>query len=312
MARFLVFLFSLSLYFVNTSYATENRINIGLTSAGGTADYLPSIGGGGDVGEGRFSFDYTRFFDDLATDENTPYGAREFLQHPSSISIGLSSYAYIFEEDLSTYEVTYGVGSLFAGVEHYVSDTTGISLLLGSFGGEIKEEEFGLLTDKIDVDGGAFAIGLNHYIQDNISIGAGFISSSTEYDDGSPVVDELDENIFMFNVEGIFDKLHVSVSLLTGNADWRDPLMEDDDISGHDIYLGVFTGQQNELYFVHENYKESNSYKKVRNAIGDKVYVSENFFIRAELYGEKITYIDSSLWDNEKISGIDLEFGIYF
>lgn len=315
MSRFLVFMFTLSfsLFCLSTSsQATQNKINIGLMSGSGTADYLPSIGGGGDVGEASLDFSYTRFFDDLTTDDNTPLGAREFLQHPSSLHLSISSYGYIFEEDLSTYEATYGVGSLFAGVEHYVNDTTAVNLFLSSFGGELEEKFLGVLVSKIDVSGGAFGIGINHYIEDNFSIGGGLISSSTEYDDGSPITDELDRTVFVFSAEGIFDKLHLSASLSTGNADWRDPLMEDDDISGHGIYLGVFTGIQNELYFSHSNYKEDKSYKKVRNSIGDKLYITENFFIRGELYGEKTTYINSSLWDSEKVSGIDLGLGIYF
>lgn len=312
MIRILIVFITILLFSVGSSQAAQNRIDIGLSSTGGTADYIPAIGGGGDVGEGRFSLGYTRFFDDLTTDENTPLGAREFLQHPSSLTFSTSGYGYVFEDDVSTYEVNYGVGSLMVGVEHYVSETTGVFLLLDSFGGELEEKFSGVLVSKVDVDGGAFGVGVNHYIEDNLSIGAALLSMSAEYDDGSPIVDELDRTVFIFSVEGIFDNLHLAASLSTGNSDWKDPLMDDDDISGHDIGLGVFIGNNNELYFSHSNYKESKSYKKVRTGIGDVFHINENFFISGELYGEKTTYINSSLWDSEKVSGVDLALGIYF
>lgn len=153
----------------SASHAFNNKAE--LTNLKGTTD-LDYCWGSAENDEKATSIEYTRYLSSLETNDS-PYAMREFLQHPSRFFIGYSDYAYTYKTDLfsGTFDVSGNV--LRTGGIYYFKSGTGLGVVLF--------EENSKKTDRtysppfeLDIDISNQMILLNHYISDNIMIGASY------------------------------------------------------------------------------------------------------------------------------------------
>lgn len=317
MKKILFMFLAMGLFFAFTerSYSVQNNLNFHFASEGGEIEPL-ATNPDADSAQGEFGIEYIHYFSDLTRGDG-PIDMREFLQHPSNFFVSSEGTATAIDYDAILDEEDTRQSMFILGGEYYFNDTTGLNLALVSTAIEIEDFIAGVKIQDIDIAMGGLMFGVNHYIKDNVSISANFMSISGEADvwEITPATFEVDitQKIFSFGVEAFLNgNISVAAEITTGEFEWDDPTIEDSDISGHSLHLGYFTSNNNEIYFFHENYEMDRDAEEVINGIGDKIYITENFFLKGELYGVNVEYIDHSTWDTEERGGIDLEVGFYF
>lgn len=313
MKKILLMLLAAGLFFAFTekSYSVQNNLNIHLASEGGEIDTV-SGSQHGDTALGEFGIEFAHYFSDLTTDDR-PLGMREFLQHPSYFFISNEGTATALDYDPIFYEEDTREGMLIFGGGYYPGNT-GFNIALVSVAIEIEEFLAGVKQTDIDARLGGLMFGIEHYLQDNVSISASLMSLAGEVDmSSSPVDIDIMDKTFSLGVQALLNNnVSLAFEISKGKFEWDDPTIEDTESKGHGLHIGYFTSNNNEIYFFHENSELEKTSETVTNGIGDKIYVTENFFLKGELYGVSVDYIDNAAWATEERGGLDLEVGFYF
>lgn len=315
---FIFTIFSFSILFVEKSFALENSFFLHVGDSSGDKEVV-SAGVDADIEDSTLGFDFTHYLGSLDAGD-APLGEREFLSHPSNLFLTFDSgsgdletidhpsvLATDFEEETED--------SLFVlGGTYYFNDTTGFNLALISNTIDIDQFNSGVKVQTIGIDISGITIGIDHYLQDNISIGATITSLSGDVDIKS-LTEKIDVTEETFSISAralINNNVSLSAEVTTGSFEWDSPVFEDSDISALDLHVGYYTSSNNEIYFFHETYEEDADEEEVKSGIGDKFYFSEKSFLKAEIYSVEIDIIDDTFWKTESKSGVDLELGFYF
>ncbi|HEB01638.1 MAG TPA: hypothetical protein ENI12_00210, partial [Nitrospirae bacterium] len=146
----------------SASYAFNNLIEIEIMGGSGEFDNGSTEA---DIETGQFGTSYTRYFTALETTDS-PYGAREFLQHPSYLAVGLESQAMDITVNgvpmsMELTEATFTIDGMY-----YFEGGTGIGATLESVSGEEESKIGGVTVDKDEITESALTFSIDHYITD--------------------------------------------------------------------------------------------------------------------------------------------------
>ncbi len=221
------------------SHAFSNLLEIDLV--GGSGD----VTGGGleaDVDMGVFGATYTRYFTALETTES-PYGLREFLQHPSYLSVGLESQTMeiTLTGGVMSMEDTQGTFSL-SGM-YYLPNGTGLGATLISASGEEVSKVGGVQTDKDEIIEASIVLSVNHYVTDNMSFGVDLTSLANETEDNSGNTEEYTQQTLDFMGSALINN-KIWISGLVGFGELEVDGGPTYDVSRLEIEAGFFPMQK--------------------------------------------------------------------
>jgi hypothetical protein len=227
----LLMMLSVMLVVPSTVSAYDNKIEGGLAIGEGdsvAADY--SMFGIG--------VEYTRYFTSVTT-SSSPYGAREFLQHPSYA--GGSILMYNFEEEAAlgtAKEETDGMQISMGGMYYLGGGNTGLGLTLGKADEETDIYVGGALAGTGEEDIMQFTFSANHYLNSTLRLEA---SIAEENHDLGAV--EYDQRVIGFGASTLLqDKFWISGRL--NNGEIEVPGGGDIDIQGIELTGGMYPNQK--------------------------------------------------------------------
>jgi len=152
------------------SFAMDNKLEVSARSGTGDSYTL------GSYDLASYGLSYTRFIQPLE-DNGEPYGAREFLQHPSLLSVSMERVSYDFSPLLPDlpYE-TETDGFTVSGI-HYLGEgrKTGLGLSYS-----LKESE---VTDpgSPNTKENSLELAVRHYLTDGLRVGLGYERRDWDY-----------------------------------------------------------------------------------------------------------------------------------
>ncbi len=109
---------------------------------------------------------YTHFFSSLK-DDDTPIDLRRFLQHPSTVSVGLAFVGQSVKDSLNPFfveEDKLGAGILAVGGEYFLPTDTGLFLTVGGGSGTLEQKINGISQPDWDVSEGLYSFGVRQYL----------------------------------------------------------------------------------------------------------------------------------------------------
>ena len=292
-----------------TCFAYENRFELLLASEAGELDYP---GGDADYSGGVFAVAYTRFLAPIETDDS-PYGVREFLQHPSNFWVALVGVATEIDDNTSNDKIEDTLSTLFVGGEFYINDSdnaTGLGIMISSQGGE--EELSGGLNEDIDISSQVIDFSLIQYLNRTIRFSVTYTTGSTEYEYSSGGKYEYDESALSVSVGALVENILLNASISFGERDWDGGSKQDvDSLSfGGTIYID----QANSIAAQYATYEVESSSKLSEIAITGKHYFDDSKYLSGSLYSGSVDYDSSNAlgWDELSYMGVRAIFGLYF
>lgn len=302
---FVLFLMLLPL----SGFAYQNSIEILIDSESG--EYSDTLGDA-DVSSAAFGIGYTRYFKDIVTEE-TPYGIREFLQHPSYLGFALIGTALIIDDNQIDYTIEQGMGYSTLAGGFFMNDRTGFELMLISGSGNEEEELFGFTISDTDIERDIIDIGVTHYINEYTSLKISYELEDGEYDYGIGFVkDTWDTDILSLSVATFINNMFLEATLGTGSRDWSDSTIKSDKITQVALDAGFFTGKQNKIFISYNSEKYSESYDFNKISIGDELYLTDMVYGSVELYKTNQDYINSAFDSQIETTGLTLMLGFKF
>lgn len=314
-SAFITFLLSLLLLPAVAS-AYMNNVEMALTSGSGTFESPTVLDV--DISSGGWEVGYIRYFNDIATD-SSPYGAREFLQHPSMVGVAIEGSGVTFEDNDSAAEMTMGEVNVSLGGIYYIDNgdrDTGLGITLASRGegSESSGATFGGTSDT-ETSGSSISLFVNQYLTGNMGIALNIESGSYTWEDNlSTASSEYDESALTISAMALIDnKIQLHMSLMSGEADYE--LGEDEDFKGLTLMAGYYLDQKTGVFIgLHSETTEMQ--------LGDKEELSM-FQVSGDFYFNEKTHLMASLANmkNEmsgssvaemKVSLIRLNLGFFF
>lgn len=190
---------------------------------------------------------YTRFFAPLK-DDGTPVELRRFLQHPSTLSVGLGVVAVTIQDSRNPAAQWEGTGSaslLMLGGEYYFPTDTGVFLSLGGGSGTFEQTVNGVKQPDTDVSLGMHEFGVRQYVAPNVELHLALTGESVKSKGGTE--SESKTTVTLLGVQGV---IRNTVGLFfeigggertdqqTGTAD------KDYDVTQMNIAIAVYAGNQ--------------------------------------------------------------------
>ena len=220
---------------------------------------LTEPGVNADIDMGEFGLSFTYYFSDVTTGEE-PYGERVFLQHPSELSVGLSSIAT--EVTLGAQKLEMGQGTFgIAGTYYFPNKRTGLGLALEGTGSETEYSVGGVLFDKEEESIGASRLFVHHYVTDEVRIGLSLNSEESETKDtfpGSVVTDKYEQGMLEIYAEALLDnQFKLGLSLAAGEREYTYPAPSvTTDMSAVGFQAGVYFTKSTGLFLTLQSMKE--------------------------------------------------------
>jgi hypothetical protein len=161
------------------------------------------ISGAYETSNSQFVAQYTRFFDPLK-DDDTPIDLRRFLQHPSTLSAGISAFGQTVKDGrgLPIEEDHLRSGILFAGGEYFFPTDTGLFLSLGGGSGTMKEKLNGISQPDWDVSQGQYSFGVRQYIAPSVELHLAFNGQSAKLERAG-METSTKKNVTLLGVTGV-------------------------------------------------------------------------------------------------------------
>jgi hypothetical protein len=228
------------------AFALNSNIEFSLGFGSGDMT-VPGTPAKGDVDSLELNLFYTHFLQGLETDD-TPYGAREFLQHPSSIGGGFQKYELEIVDGTGD-TIDYNVDGIGFGGMYYTSsepNATGIGLTYVSYDMEMVWTLSGI-PYPTDVDETSIILSLNQYVAEGARIELGYRMADMKTGAVSH-----DATILTIGASALIDNLWISGYLEDGEDDWPTGYT-DDDISGLGVVIGAYINQSTGLFFSYSN-----------------------------------------------------------
>ncbi len=282
--------------------AYENLIDVGFYSESGTLDYT---GGDADYSGALFGIGYTRFMSDLETDSE-PYGAREFLQHPSYLSVSSTGVATEIDDNYSNDKVEDSLNIIDLGGMYYFNESTGVGAAFERTTGE--EELSGFINYDVDILETEISFLLAHYPAENVRITAGYAMGSGEYEYSFGGSDDYDTSRLDFTVMALVDDITLGLEYEVGETDYDGG--SSDEETEMELEAGYFFSQSLWLGASYYSRDTEDSSKSTILSLMGEVYLSEQARLRGEVYSGKVDY--DSGWDELSFIGLGLQFGYYF
>ncbi len=291
-----------------TCLAYENSIEVYLASESGTLDYL---GGDADYGEGFFGVAYTRYLKPVET-TGSPYGAREFLQHPSNFGVMLFSVASEIDDNYSSLKIEDSMGGLAVGGVFFTDNedyATGVGITYISLSGD---EEWSPGIVDIDITGDILALAVFQYLNRNTRLTAGYEKSSTEYEYSTGGKSEYDDVMLNLRAEALIDNFFgIRAEYGFGEEEQDDGTFKD--LNEMELGAKVFISQSTGLSMGYSTYEEEDSYKRTVISFAGDHYFSDRMRLEGSLYKGKTEYEDNWLgFEDLSYTGLSIELGFYF
>ncbi len=137
-----------------TAHALDNKVEMSYEL--GTGEYLTA-----EVDNEVYSFSYRRYLQRLA-DNGSPYGAREFLQHPSYLDISLVNTQYRYDYSLPATDIKSDYTEYTASAMYFIGN--GRSTGIGARYGFVDGESTGAFVS--DIRESAVAVTVQQYLAD--------------------------------------------------------------------------------------------------------------------------------------------------
>ncbi len=292
-----------------TCLAYENSIEVNLAYASGTLDYM---GGYADYREGFFGLGYTRYLKPVETTDS-PYGAREFLQHPSNFGVALFGDASEIDAIFSSNKIELSMGGLAVGGEFFTDSedyATGFGITYMSMSGEREGEWFPYLIDA-DITVDTLALAVTQYLNRNVRLTAGYEKTSTEYEYSTGVKSEYDEVMLHLNAEALIDNFFI-IGAEYGFGEEKQDDGTFKDITEKKLDAGFFLSQSTSLSMGYSTYEEKDGYERTEVSISGDSYFGDRMRVGGSYYIRKTEYENHPLWEDLTYAGVSIELGFYF
>lgn len=229
-----------------TANALNNNIEISL-GIGSGEQTVPGVSGADDTESLEFNVFFTHYFQGLETNDS-PYGAREFLQHPSQIGAGLITYDFKATDDVGD-TLDYKVNAIGFGGFYYTQseeNATGVGITYLSQEYDLSFNIGGIPLSS-EGDSKAIALSFHQYLSKAARLELTYLMKDSDSNGTSH-----DETLISIGASGLIDNIWLSGYYLNGDDDWPDGYT-DDDISGFGIEVGVYVNQKTGLFFSYES-----------------------------------------------------------
>lgn len=224
------------------SFALNSNVEFSLSK--GSGDFsVPGVPATADVDSLELQLDFYYYFQGLETDD-TPYGAREFLQHPSFIGGGFLKYEVEIVGNTGN-TLDYNVDGIGFGGMFYTSresNATGIGLTYASVDTETITTIGGTPTTT-DMDEADIVLSLRRYLADGVRLELDY--TMADIDRGTV---SADGTLIRIGASALIDSIWLSGYFVDGEEDWPAGYT-DDDISGLGFTLGTYISQSTGLFF---------------------------------------------------------------
>jgi len=292
-----------------------NSMEISLDAGTGTLD-IPAQGEG-DLTALRYNLGYTRFLEALVTDDS-PYGAREFLQHPSSLSLVIEGSDMSAEDKDSPATLDNTSTTFSVGGQYFIDNgdmDTGIGLKLASFSQDYKLNGYFGGGDT-ETTATIFTLSVEQYLSRTVSVGLEYESGDYEEEDKLPPYGTTDEDIttYTLSAKALIDNLWLEGGLWTETRET--PNQTDIDVDGMGIEVGYYLSQTTAVFLHMESQKLERGTMEQDDltiALGGDFYLSESTHLQAALTNVNLETTNASVPTMEIDStGLSLLLGMYF
>ena len=295
----------------SASYSFNNLIGIEIMGGSGEFDNGSTEA---DIETGQFGTSYTRYFTALET-TGSPYGMREYLQHPSYLAVGLESQAMDITVNgvpmsMELTEATFTIDGMY-----YFKGGTGIGATLESVSGEEESKIGGVTVDKDEITEAALTLSIDHFITDTTSIGASLTSKASESKDSSSgATIEYDEATLMFGASSLINDFFWIAGSQGGRSRQYDQGPEFD-TSEFELVVGAFPMQRLGLFLgVDVETLEGNSYESTGTTtrLTLDYSISEKVNVQGSLYSMKEEVTDAGSDEDMEMTWLQLAVGVLF
>jgi hypothetical protein len=272
-----------------SAHAYQNEFNgyIGSSSGG----YSPGDTDYSWLGYGLF---YTRYLTDILTDDS-PFGAREFLQHPSKLGAGLAAGNWEMEDHLTSQKYESGSYSSSIGVMYYLGGghtATGLGLTLSADGSDTDHYTGGALVKSEDMESKGFGLDAHQYLARGVRLEATYQDKNAEATDSLGSAWEYDESSYSLGASALIDNIYwVSGRLEKGKREQEGSA--DTDTQDINLVLGMYPAQKTGvfLYLQKINMDYGTGESDVTNiGIEGDHYFNENLNLHARLIRQSSEY----------------------
>lgn len=223
------------------AFALNNNVEMSVSSGYGDIDVAG--GGSADSDSLEFGLVYTHYVQPLKSDDS-PYGVREFLQHPSNFGVAYATYDWEAKESGDT--IDYNVSQFAFGGMFYTSgkeNATGLGLAYVSQDTDVDIVSGGVPVLTSESENKTPVLTVEQYVSPNTRIGLSYAMQDAETNDVSH-----DENVWALSLESLIDNIWLSGYYKTGKDDWPSGY-SDDDITGFGVRVGAYPSQKLGLFF---------------------------------------------------------------
>lgn len=290
----------------------------GLSVSYGWGDFTipPNVA---DVTGMTYGLEYTRFFNSLESDAS-PYGAREFLQHPNSFSIVYSHQAMNMQIDALRVDTDLIMRGFTVGGMYYTDsqDTpTGLGLDYSSTGNDYSSSSFSIPLDDTHTINTSFMLTLHQYVQNNTRIEFQYENANSEERRLPASVSERSAiTSYSLGASALIDDIFLSAGYRTGKTDY-DGATADKDMDGYYLATGYYIKQDMGVILSYFSETSDSSTGEVKNTmlaiIGD-LYMGDDVNLNLSLTRMERENTDKPSGDTETLSVIvpNVTLGFYF
>jgi hypothetical protein len=264
----------------SSAYALDNNVEVSIGIGVGELT-VPGVSGSADANSLEFDFFYTHYFKGLETD-NSPYGAREFLQHPSQIGAGFTTYDFEVADDAGD-TLDYNVDTIgFAGIYYTSSEENATGVGIGYL---LEDTDLTLniagTPFSSEGDSKATFLTLQQYLTKAVRVELNYLMEDSDTNSVSH-----DQTSISVGASALIDDtIWLSGYYLNGEDDWPSGYT-DDDIDGLGLELGVYLAPEIGLFLSYETEKtdDGTSEMKVTDVsfTGD-LYLNERTHLKGTL-----------------------------
>ena len=231
-----------------TAGAYNNQFSVGLGY--GTGD---ATAGGTDLDAktSQASIEYKRFFTGIETTDS-PYSVREFLQHPSWLSIGLDFRGMKVDSKATNQSIKFQQGEFGISGIYYLDSGTGIGGAIKAHPGSTNYDNVPFAVNEVH-SGTELTLTLHQYITGEVRLGADLSSGAfkTEESDSGVLIDEYDETMIFAYVDALVNEFfYIRAGMGTGEQEYDGGGTTD--LSRFSLTAGVFPNQRLGVFLTHE------------------------------------------------------------
>jgi hypothetical protein len=270
-----------------------------------------------------FGVAYTRFFEPLK-DDGTHIDLRRFLQHPSTISVGLA-FRGTADKDarnpLLTDENSTISSMLTLGGELYVSTGTGFLLTLGGGSGTHKDKINGVTQPETDVTVGMFRLGVRQYVTPNAEIHLSLNSESSESTPPGAATITTDRNVLLLGAQGVIrNMVGLLFELGGGSKEVKSTLKTEYDVAEVNAEIALYAVPQWTFRLALELAAEeqenapsgfSHKHTTVRTTLAARYWFSERIGFELPLYATTTEDTTGTPLGETKTTGENSGAGLY-